>query len=289
MWLNNQYSSSIQDVGMDLKLSQLAIDNAIVYAQRFYMCHTHQEFQRYRIASAALFLAAKTEEVQDKLVRSKYIVLSANKYLRVHHSSGQIETQVQQLFENENLLLQTLGFDLDVVHPHYYIAAHADSFEKQSDMTLRSKEDCFYHKIATLEAMSVCRKAWHIATWTLLQTTMCLRYSPDIVSGMCFQLAAKWSGQQMPNNNYTTDKLESISGWDHFLKKCPAGLRHKILTSTPKYSSTTNSTPNSTPNTTPNSTPNSSPNSTPNNSTHNTMKRKGDEISTAPSKKRLQG
>ena len=84
---------------------------------------------------------------------------------------------------------------------------------------------------------------------------MCLQYySPDL-AGMCIHLAAKWSGQLVPDEKVPNEKLESVSDWDHFLRKCPSGLRNKILTSERKRSS----------------------------------KRKGEEISPMPRKKVLHG
>ena len=41
--------------------TQLCINTAIVYMQRFYMFHSFTKFHRNYIAAAALFLAAKVE------------------------------------------------------------------------------------------------------------------------------------------------------------------------------------------------------------------------------------
>ena len=91
----------------------------------------------------------------------------------------------------------------------------------------------------------------------MLQTTMCLRHSPETVSGMCIHLAAKWSGYPV-QEAYTTERLESISDWGQFIAKCPLVLRNKIENSTPKYFNP------STPMRSTSSTPMSSTGSTPN-------------------------
>ena len=47
--------------------TQLCINTAIVYMQRFYMFHSFTKFHRNFIAAAALFLAAKVTYVQEFL------------------------------------------------------------------------------------------------------------------------------------------------------------------------------------------------------------------------------
>merc|ERR1719226_209264 len=62
-----QAANFIQDMGQRLQVTQLCINTAIVYMQRFYMFHSFSRFHRNSIAAAALFLAAKVEEQPRKL------------------------------------------------------------------------------------------------------------------------------------------------------------------------------------------------------------------------------
>ena len=282
--------SFVQDIGQRLKLSLLTINTAVVYCQRFYMVRTFQQFQRFKMASAAFFLASKVAEFhQDWISKSEHIVMTANKILKVKHSKEVVKKQVDQLVDHENLLLQTLGFDLEVVHPHSHIA---NFFFKYNFCFKHYSEDCdkdpaFCH----MGARSVVRKAYFVAQYLMLQTTLCLRYSPETVSGMCIHLAAKWSGYSV-QEAYTTESLEQISDWGQFIAKCPLVLRNKIEGSTPKYFNTPKS---STPMSSAGSTPKDS--STPITSTPKyfsqttASKRKGDELelSPVPRKKFLQG
>lgn len=89
---------------------------------RFYVFHSFTQFHKYSIASAALFLAAKVEELPRKL---EFVVKTAQIY---HHkesdpaiTSEQYVQAAHDLVFNENVLLQTLGFDLAIDHPHTHV------------------------------------------------------------------------------------------------------------------------------------------------------------------------
>merc|ERR1711881_348904 len=84
-----QAANFIQDMGQRLEVTQLCINTAIVYMQRFYMFHSFTRFHRNSIASAALFLAAKVEEQPRKL---EHVIKVAHMCL---HRGGQPPPNVQ--------------------------------------------------------------------------------------------------------------------------------------------------------------------------------------------------
>ena len=91
--------------------------------QRFYMFHSFTRFHRNSIASAALFLAAKVEEQPRKL---EHVIKIA--HMCLHRGQPQLDVrseayqeQAQELVTNENILLQTLGFDVAIDHPHTHV------------------------------------------------------------------------------------------------------------------------------------------------------------------------
>ena len=93
--------------------------------QRFYMFHSFKRFHRNSIAPAALFLAAKVEEQPRKL---EYVIKVAHLCLLRGSSAHSIDVkseafheQAQELVTNENILLQTLGFDVNIDHPHIHV------------------------------------------------------------------------------------------------------------------------------------------------------------------------
>merc|ERR1711902_19676 len=98
-----QAANFIQDMGQRLKVTQLCINTAIVYMQRFYMFHSFTKFHRNTIAAASLFLAAKVEEQPRKLehvIKVSYICLHRDSP-QLDSKSEQYLTEAQELVSNE--------------------------------------------------------------------------------------------------------------------------------------------------------------------------------------------
>nr|XP_054492700.1 cyclin-T2 [Agelaius phoeniceus] len=107
-------------MGQRLNVSQLTINTAIVYMHRFYMHHSFTKFNRNIMSPTALFLAAKVEEQPRKL---EHVIKVANACL--HPQEPQLDTksdaylqQAQELVILETIMLQTLGFEITIEHPH---------------------------------------------------------------------------------------------------------------------------------------------------------------------------
>jgi len=221
-----QAANFIQDMGQRLEVTQLCINTAIVYMQRFYMFHSFTRFHRNSIASASLFLAAKVEEQPRKL---EHVIKVA--HMCLHRSQPQLDVrseayqeQAQELVTNENILLQTLGFDVAIDHPHTHVV-------KCCQLVKAAKE--------------LAQTSYFMATNSLHLTTMCLRHPPTIVACVCIHLACKWSKYRIPlsaqgrewfsyiDAEATNDLLERLT--EEFLAifdKCPSRLKKKIMQTT---------------------------------------------------------
>ncbi|KAI2525139.1 CCNT2 isoform 8 [Pan troglodytes] len=115
-----QAANLIQEMGQRLNVSQLTINTAIVYMHRFYMHHSFTKFNKNIISSTALFLAAKVEEQARKL---EHVIKVAHACL--HPLEPLLDTkcdaylqQTQELVILETIMLQTLGFEITIEHPH---------------------------------------------------------------------------------------------------------------------------------------------------------------------------
>merc|ERR1712012_715353 len=206
--------------------TQLCINTAIVYMQRFYMFHSFSRFHRNSIAAAALFLAAKVEEQPRKLehvIKVSHVCLNRNDPHLDSKSEKYLEL-AQELVSNENILLQTLGFDVAIDHPHTHVV-------KCCQLVKASKE--------------LAQTSYFMATNSLHLTTMCLRYPPTIVACVCIHLACKWSKYEIPisgegkawytyvDPNANLDQIERLT--KEFLtifERCPSRLKKKIMAST---------------------------------------------------------
>lgn len=218
-----QAANLIQEMGQSLIVTQLCINTAIVYMHRFYMFHSFSRFHRNSMAPVCLFLAAKVEEQPRKL---EHVLKLVHKLV---HKDGPFDAksddylqQAHELVVNENILLQTLGFDLTVDHPHTHVV-------KTCQLVRASKD--------------LAQTSYFLATNSLHLTTMCLQYKPTVVACACVHLACKWSSWEIPRSsegkewhwyldkNVTVKLLEDMSQeFLAILDKCPSKLRKKILT-----------------------------------------------------------
>ncbi|XP_061546993.1 cyclin-T2-like [Phycodurus eques] len=115
-----QAANLIQDIGQRLNVSQLIINTAIVYMHRFYMIHSFTKFHRNVISQTTLFLAAKVEEQPRKL---EHVIKIAHACINPQESaldtkSNAFHQQSQELVALETIVLQTLGFEITIDHPH---------------------------------------------------------------------------------------------------------------------------------------------------------------------------
>jgi len=219
-----QGANLIQDMGQRLQVVQLAINTAIVYMHRFYMYHSFTRFHRNAIAPSALFLAAKVEEQPRKL---EHVIKVAHHCLHRDHPplDTQSETyleRAQELVVNENILLQTLGFDVAIDHPHTHVVKCCQLVRANKDLAQTS---------------------YFMATSSLHMTTMCLQYKPTVVACVCIYIVCKWSNYEIQrvseghdwfwyvDRSVTNELLESLSAeFLAIMDKCPNRLK-KIMSS----------------------------------------------------------
>ncbi|XP_074652903.1 uncharacterized protein LOC141907222 [Tubulanus polymorphus] len=214
----------IQDMGQRLHVTQLCINTAIVYLHRFYMFHSFTKFHRNDLAPACLFLAAKVEEQPRKL---EHVVSIAHRCLNrdepaLDTKSEKYLEKAQELVVNENILLQTLGFEITVDHPHTHVIKTCQLVRSSKDLTQTS---------------------YFLATNSLHLTTMCLQYKPTVVCCVAIHLACKWSSWEFPQSSeghqwwwyvdktVTEELLEQlVQEFLNIIDKCPTKLKQKILT-----------------------------------------------------------
>uniref|UniRef100_G1MD45 Cyclin-T1 n=1 Tax=Ailuropoda melanoleuca TaxID=9646 RepID=G1MD45_AILME len=174
-----QAANLIQDMGQRLNVSQLTINTAIVYMHRFYMHHSFTKFNRNIISPTALFLAAKVEEQARKL---EHVIKVAHACL--HPLEPLLDTkcdaylqQTQELVLLETIMLQTLGFEITIEHPHTDVV-------KCTQLVRASKD--------------LAQTSYFMATNSLHLTTFCLQYKPTVIACVCIHLACKWSNWEIP-------------------------------------------------------------------------------------------
>uniref|UniRef100_A0A671SCB2 Cyclin-T2-like n=1 Tax=Sinocyclocheilus anshuiensis TaxID=1608454 RepID=A0A671SCB2_9TELE len=168
-----QAANLIQDMGQRLNVSQLTINTAIVYMHRFYMLNSFTKFHRNIISPTTLFLAAKVEEQPRKL---EHVIKVAHACLNpqdppLDTKSNVYLQQAQELVLLETIVLQTLGFEITIDHPHTDVV--------RCSQLVRGR--CF-----------------QLLLFLLHLTTFCLQHKPTVVACVCIHLACKWSNWEIP-------------------------------------------------------------------------------------------
>lgn len=218
-----QLANFIQDMGQKLQVQQLCINTAIVYMHRFFMCHSFQAFNKHSMASACVFLAAKVEEQPRKLEHVIKVIRAClkNDLTPIDTKSEDYLQEAQELVINENILLQALGFEITVDHPHTHVLKTCHLVKATKDLAQTS---------------------YFLATNSLHLTTMCLQYKPSVVACVCIHLACKWSSWEIPRSSegkewftytdksVTMEVLEELTqDFLTILEKCPSKLKKKIM------------------------------------------------------------
>ncbi|XP_072173487.1 uncharacterized protein [Diadema setosum] len=218
-----QAANLIQDMGQRLQVFQLCINTAIVYMHRFYMYHTFTRFPRNSIAAAALFLAAKVEEQPHKL---EHVIRVCHACLHrgeppLDPRSNTYAAQAQELVINESIILQTLGFEVGVVHPHSHVVKCTQMIRASKDLS---------------------QSSYFLATNSLHLTTFCLKYKPTVVACVCIHLACKWTQWTIPKSNdgkgwweyvdptVTENLLDELTReFLAIIDRCPMRLKKRIM------------------------------------------------------------
>ncbi|XP_039298783.1 cyclin-T1-like isoform X2 [Nilaparvata lugens] len=218
-----QAANFIQDMGHRLQVTQQCTNTAIVYMHRFYMFHSFTHFHHSSVSAAAILLAAKVEEQPRKLgdvIKVAHMCLHRDQHQHLDTKSEQYQELAQDLVVNEDLLLQTLGFDVAIDHPRTHVVRCCELVNAREDLAQTS---------------------YFMASNILHLTTMCLQYKPTLVACFCIHLASRWSNCEIPESNegrpwfyyvdssVTQEALERLTS--EFLiifDKCHSRLKDKV-------------------------------------------------------------
>lgn len=159
---------------------QLTIATAIVFYHRFFARESYEHYERFQVATTALFLAAKVEETPRKL---KDVVIETHKVQQQsakapvpvpEADSPELYKAKEMILICERELLRVLGFDLSVEHAYRPLLAYIKSITGSRDLA---------------------QVAWNFINDSL-RTTICLTYAPRCVAAAATKLAAAYLNQR---------------------------------------------------------------------------------------------
>uniref|UniRef100_A0A6M2F1B4 B-like cyclin n=1 Tax=Populus davidiana TaxID=266767 RepID=A0A6M2F1B4_9ROSI len=121
--LRYSYCAFLQNLGLRLELPQTTIGTAMVLCHRFFVRRSHACHDRFLIAVAALFLAAKSEETPcplNNVVRASCEIFHKQDitFLSYLLPLDWFEQYRERVIEAEQMILTALNFELNVQHPY---------------------------------------------------------------------------------------------------------------------------------------------------------------------------
>nr|AAR01224.1 cyclin T1 [Medicago truncatula] len=121
--LRYSYCAFLQNLGTRLEMPQTTIGTSMVLCHRFFVRRSHACHDRFLIATAALFLAGKSEESPcplNSVLRTSSELLHKQDFafLSYWFPVDWFEQYRERVLEAEQLILTTLNFELGVQHPY---------------------------------------------------------------------------------------------------------------------------------------------------------------------------
>ncbi|CAG5088065.1 Similar to Ccnt1: Cyclin-T1 (Mus musculus) [Cotesia congregata] len=172
-------ASLISDAGQVLKLSMGLINSAVVYMHRFYMYHSILKFHRYTTACTALYLAAK---VGNDFRKYEHVYAACIKFF--DESGVSVEAikewkmDQENIFFDETIMLQTLGFEVDIELPHTHIikCLVLINADKNPDIS---------------------KTSYLLATQLIQLTTFSIHFESSVIACIAIYITLKWTNWEI--------------------------------------------------------------------------------------------
>ncbi|KAL4001980.1 Cyclin N-terminal domain family protein [Acanthocheilonema viteae] len=159
-----------------VRISQLCICAAMMHMHRFFVFHSFFKFDPRDIAAACLFLAGKSEECPRKLDHVVRIWWAIKFPHSPNLDNNRLYEASQLIVTLENLVLQTIAFDLSVDIPHPYVLTHMQKFARDASGNRRISEIAYWFASDML----------HMTNWGV-------RYTAKAIACVCIQMACLWA------------------------------------------------------------------------------------------------
>ncbi|KAL7154316.1 hypothetical protein ABFS83_04G226300 [Erythranthe nasuta] len=182
--MRNSYCKHLQDLGMKLQVPQVTIATAMIFCHRFFIYQSHAKNDRKTIATVCMFLAGKVEETPRPL---KNVILTS--YELIHKKDAKAVQKIKQkevyeqqkelILIGEKMVLATLAFDLNVLHPYKPLVEAIKKFKVAQN--------------------ALAQVAWNFVN-DGLRTSLCLQFKPHHIAAGAIFLAAKFLKVKLPSD-----------------------------------------------------------------------------------------
>ncbi|CAI9763734.1 unnamed protein product [Fraxinus pennsylvanica] len=203
-YLRKSYCTFLQDLGMRLKVPQVTIATAIIFCHRFFHLQSHAKNDRRMVATVCMFLAGKVEEtprpLKDVILVSYEIIHKKDPAAAQRIKQKEVyEQQKELILLGERVVLGTLAFDLNVLHPYKPLVEAIKKFKVAQN--------------------ALAQVAWNFVN-DGLRTSLCLQFKPHHIAAGAIFLAAKFLKVKLPSDgekvwwqefDVTPRQLEEVS------------------------------------------------------------------------------
>ncbi|KAK9076038.1 hypothetical protein SSX86_004369 [Deinandra increscens subsp. villosa] len=203
-YLRKSYCTFLQDLGMRLKVPQVTIATAIIFCHRFFLRQSHAKNDRRTIATVCMFLAGKVEETPRPLKDVILVSYEINnkkdpEAIQRIKQKEVYEQQKELILIGERVVLATLGFDFNVLHPYKPLVEAIKKFKVAQN--------------------ALAQVAWNFVN-DGLRTSLCLQFKPHHIAAGAIFLAAKFLKVKLPSDgekvwwqefDVTPRQLEEVS------------------------------------------------------------------------------
>lgn len=175
-YLRKSYCTFLQDLGMRLKVPQVTIATAIIFCHRFFLRQSHAKNDRRTVATVCMFLAGKVEEtprpLKDVIIVSYEINNKKDPEAIQRIKQKEVyEQQKELILLGERVVLATLGFDFNVLHPYKPLVEAIKRFKVAQN--------------------ALAQVAWNFVN-DGLRTSLCLQFKPHHIAAGAIFLATKF-------------------------------------------------------------------------------------------------
>ncbi|CAA6669478.1 unnamed protein product [Spirodela intermedia] len=169
---------------MRLKVPQVTIATAIIFCHRFFLRQSLAKNDRRTIATVCMFLAGKVEETPRLL---KDVIHLSYEIINKKDPAASQRIKLKEVYEQQKLhillgekvVLSTLGFDLNLLHPYKPLVEAIKRFKVAQN--------------------ALAQVAWNFVN-DGLRTSLCLQYEPHHIAAGAIFLAAKFLKVKLPSD-----------------------------------------------------------------------------------------
>ncbi|KAA3467944.1 cyclin-T1-4-like [Gossypium australe] len=196
--LRYSYCAFIQNLGLQLELPQTTIGTAMVLCHRFFVRRSHACHDRFLIATAALFLAAKSEETPrplNNVLKTSCEIFHKQDitFLSYILPVDWFEQYRERVIEAEQMILTTLNFELNVQHPYAPLTSILNKLGLSQTALVNLALNLGHFRVSVHACMILLAGGLMCCSWKLLlRSSLWLQFKPHHIAAGAAYLAAKF-------------------------------------------------------------------------------------------------